>query len=99
MFGLGIDSVPLGSCTARYKKTTVRFHEAWPVTFNKDDPVRIISRPLGYPALITRQYGRGSVVLAGDSNFLLNENLEGAKKHYVPNIFLLRDLLMITTKK
>lgn len=93
-FGLGIDGIPLGWCQADYKERKVRFHEAWPVIFSPSDDTAVICEPLGYPAIVTRRYGDGHVVLIADSYFLLNENLEGSKKFSVPNIILLRDLLL-----
>lgn len=94
-FGLGLDNVPLGWCSSEYKATSVQFHEAWPVIFNNDARgVEVICKPLGFPAIVSKRYGKGSILLIADSYFLLNENLEGSKAFSVPNIFLLRDLLL-----
>lgn len=93
-FGLEIDNVPLGLCQSDYKKTKVQFHEAWPVIFDQANNIEVVSNTLGFPAIVSKRYGEGSIILIADSYFLLNENLEGSKKFSTPNIFLLSDLLM-----
>ncbi len=93
-FGLNISSTPLGWCDFEYKKTKIQFHEAWPVLFENAKDTNVICSPLDFPAIVTKEYGSGSVTVIGDSYFLLNENLEGSKKFSVPNIFLLRDLII-----
>lgn len=93
-FGLGIDGTPLGWCNIEYEKWKVQFHEAWPVVFNKDDNVEVICEPLGYPAIVSKPYGKGSIIVIGDSYFLMNQNFEGSKKFSISNIILFRDLLL-----
>lgn len=94
-FNFEIDGTPLGWCDFEYKKTKIQFHEAWPVVYGgKDEDVEVICEPLGYPAVVSKKIGKGSIVVIGDSYFLLNQNLEGSKKYSTPNIFLLRNLLL-----
>ncbi len=93
-FGLGIDKIPLAWCKDTYKDKTVQFHEAWPVVFDSDDDVKVICKPMGYPALVSKKSGKGEIVVIADSYFLLNETLEGSEKYSIPNMLLFRDLLV-----
>jgi hypothetical protein len=94
-FDLMIDSIPLGWGKSNYKKTEVLFHEAWPVVFDKSNKeVEVICKLLDFPTIVSKKHGKGVITVIGDSYFLLNENLEGSKKYNLPNIFLLRDLLL-----
>jgi hypothetical protein len=95
-FGLGLDSVPLAQATGEYpgrEKTIVQFHEAWPVVNTAEEHINVLCKPLGYPVVVSRAVGTGSVAVIGDSYFLLNENLEGSKNYNLSNMLLLRDLL------
>jgi len=108
-FGLDIDNVPLARCVYdydKYQKTKkriknrkrvkkkIQFREAWPVIFEPKDEIQIICKPLDYPVVIRKKFGKGFITVIADSKFLLNQNLEGDEKYFVPNMFLLRDLLL-----
>ncbi|MEI6127271.1 MAG: DUF4350 domain-containing protein [Pseudomonadota bacterium] len=93
-FGLDIENVPLSWTECMYKDNKVQLHEAWPVKFSPNDSIDIICSPMEYPAVVAKKYGHGSLVVIGDSYFLLNENLEGEKNYSVPNILFLRDVLL-----
>ncbi|MCP4713678.1 MAG: hypothetical protein GY868_01065 [Deltaproteobacteria bacterium] len=94
-FGMDVDNVPLAWCQYDYREDSpVQFREAWPVLYEKDADVTVVCRPLGYPAIVAQRLGKGAFVVVGDSKFLLNENLEGDEKHYLPNILFLRDVLL-----
>lgn len=102
-FSLDVDNVPLAWCEYEYKKyfkskkyktRKIQFREAWPLIFDSSRDVKVICKPMGYPVMVTKSYGAGRITVIGDSKFLLNENLEGDEKYYVPNMFLLRDLLL-----
>ena len=92
-FGFDVEGVPLAWCTCRYRDTKVQFHEAWPVAYEAGDDVEVVCASQGYPVVVTRKVGMGSLTLIADSCFLLNENLEGAAAHNEANIQFLRDLL------
>lgn len=96
-FGCAIENVPLGRATAKPvidgKARTVMFHEAWPVAHQGGLSAAVPATSMGYGVVVQRKIGNGSVTVIGDSSFLLNENLEGAKKHLIGNILFLRFLL------
>lgn len=93
-FGLGIDNIPLGWGMSDYKNTQVRFHEAWPMVFDSSEEVEVTCKLLDFPVIVSKRYGKGVITVISDSYFLLNENLEGSKKYFIPNIFLFRDLVL-----
>ena len=97
-FGFAIDNTPLGRCTDSYilnkKEYKITFNNAWPIVFDRTDNATVLSRPLGFPAAVTKKLGNGVVTVIGDSGFLLNKNLEGDKKYNMANIVFLRDVLM-----
>ena len=93
-FGFEIDNIPLAWCRSEYRGKFVQFREAWPVSFKNSENVKVICKALGYPVVVCRRTGDGSITVIGDSRFLLNENLEGSKKFFISNIFLLRDILI-----
>lgn len=96
-FGFSIENVPLGRATAKPvidgTARTVLFHEAWPVADQGAPPAAVLAESMGYAVARQRKIGSGSVTVIGDSSFLLNENLEGAKTHVIGNILFLRSLL------
>jgi hypothetical protein len=68
------------------------FWEAWPV-YSEDDKAEEICSNGVYPLINVRDYGKGKFVIIGDSNFLLNKNLEMEKQPYMDNINFLKWLL------
>ena len=91
-FGLRVDHIPLGPAEVERETGLVRFHEAWPVGATYSDARPIVER-YGYPLILHQPWGRGSVVLIGDSAFLLGSNLEGETEFEEGNILLLRDIM------
>ena len=54
----------------------VQFHAAWPVAVEGDRAEILTSAPNGQAVVVSRQAGRGRVVVIGDTGFALNKNLE-----------------------
>lgn len=75
------EPVPFGYFKSPYlssgnKQVFVRFHAAWPVYCN-DPTARIIAYGRGnIPVIIMRSFGKGNVVVIGDTCFAMNKNLE-----------------------
>jgi len=72
---------PLGCIFGRYidtdsLKADLMFYAAWPVESTKPDAVVRVRGNEGWPVIVTRAIGRGTVVVIGDSWFPLNKNLE-----------------------
>ncbi|MBN1188858.1 MAG: hypothetical protein JXA46_03825 [Dehalococcoidales bacterium] len=90
--GFYIDSVPLGPVNLKRDDNVVSFTEAWPVVFNDID-TKVFAGQWGAPIAVVKQYGRGKIVVIGDSYFLLNRSLEGSVKNSPGNMILFRDML------
>jgi hypothetical protein len=91
-FGMAVGYVPLGPVMVERQTGTVRFHEAWPVS-TTDEKAQPIVEGYGYPLVIHQTWGKGGVVLIGDSAFLLGGSLEDQYSYQEGNILLLRDIL------
>jgi hypothetical protein len=91
-FGLHVDNIPLGPAQVDRTTGLVQFHEAWPVAAEHRDAQTIVE-DYGYPLILYQPWGKGGVVLIGDSEFLLGGTLEGQTRYQEGNILLLRDIL------
>jgi hypothetical protein len=91
-FGLAVEHIPLGPVALERDTGPVRFHEAWPVSATEARAQTIVE---GYefPLAVYQPWGRGGVVVIGDSAFLLGESLEDQYSHQEGNILFLRDIL------
>ncbi len=90
-FGLEVRDTPLGGVRAVSSAgAEVAFREAWPVSAERGDT---LVRWQDFPLAVARQFGRGDVVLVGDSFMLLNTNLEHEDHPHVENIEFLRWLV------
>jgi hypothetical protein len=80
------EPVPLGHFKAPYLRVRpeggseyycyVRFHAGWPLEYDGDD-VNVVAYGGGSSAIIvSRQHGKGTVVVVGDTGFAMTKNLE-----------------------
>jgi hypothetical protein len=93
-FGASIENVPLAHFEVEIFGQTVRFAEAWPIEIADPEAVALAHHPdyiLPVMAFIPR--GEGGALLIGDSQFLLNSNLESLKEWHEGNIMFLREVL------
>ncbi|MCP4117599.1 MAG: hypothetical protein GY737_19820 [Desulfobacteraceae bacterium] len=90
--GLSIDSVPLGKAACATPLGQASFVETWPIV-GDGASMTILAEKFGYPIMIHRPVGKGGLVLAADSWFLLNKNLETYKKYNPANIRFFRHLI------
>ena len=93
-----IDSTPLGSCEVPWEgdDLPVHFYKAWPVEARMPG-ARAVLTHAGYPVVVFCPDGTGGLLLIGDSDFLLNCNLEGKGGYWLGNIRFLRWLLATYT--
>ncbi|MFC2037597.1 hypothetical protein ACFLYD_06495 [Chloroflexota bacterium] len=91
-FGLAVGHIPLGPAEVDREEGTVRFHEAWPVNATGSNAQTLVEG-YGYPLAVYQPWGKGGVVLIGDSAFLLGDTLEGQTMYREGNILWLRDTL------
>jgi hypothetical protein len=89
--GLVLADVPLGPTSQTLPSENAWFQEAWLIKIQK--PAKVLCYKWNYPVIVTRSFGKGGIVLIGDSYFLLNKNLEGIHSYQIKNILFLKDLL------
>jgi len=93
-FGFDIENIPLGVFYTNVPGTDLSafFHEAWPISYDSED-VEVLAGRGEYPTIVMRDYGRGSIVIFGDSSFFYNINLETEDHPLIANIQFLEWLL------
>jgi len=72
---------PMGFFKSPYYNTGeymvhVRFHSGWPILCREPDAQVVAYGAGNHPVILVRRYGKGKVMLVGDSGFPLNKNLE-----------------------
>ena len=93
-FGFSVDYLPLAQFISviPHANQKVRFVEAWPIT-GSDGECETIAAYQKFPVILKRPYGKGSVVMIGDSSFFWNKNLEAEETHVQENVEFLKWLL------
>ena len=93
-FGFSIDHLPLAQFISVIPQSTqkVKLFEAWPVV-SEGGGSEVIAAFRHLPVVVKKAYGKGDVVMIGDSSFFWNQNLEMEKSHIIENINFLRWLL------
>jgi len=93
IFGAEIRSVPLAHFDVSIFDQTVRFAEAWPLKISDPEAVAVAYHPaFPDPIMVFVPRGKGGALIIGDSQFLLNSNLEAREEWYLGNIMFLREL-------
>ncbi len=96
-FGVKLENVPLGQSDGTAKIGTVKMADAYPVVGDTTKTETLVEC-LGYPVAKAVHRGRGGLIAIGDSQFLLNKNLEGQNEMVVmENVQFFRDLMESTT--
>jgi hypothetical protein len=96
-FGVALENVPLGQSDGTAKIGTVKMADAYPVVGDTNTTETLVEC-LGYPVAKAVHRGRGGLIAIGDSQFLLNKNLEGQNEMVVmENVQFFRDLMESTT--
>ena len=93
-FGFSIDYLPLAQFISviPHANQKVRFFDAWPVV-NYGEKSEVIAAYQKFPVVVKKAYGKGTVVLIGDSSFFWNKNLEMEESNIQENINFLQWLL------
>lgn len=91
IFGYSIEHLPLAQFMSVIPSANqrVRFFEAWPIV-SKGTQSEVIAAYQKFPVVVKRAYGKGQVVVIGDSSFFWNKNLEMEESHIKENIEFLR---------
>jgi hypothetical protein len=91
--GVKLQNIPLAHFETESLGQTVRFAEAWPLQISGSHAIPICYYPgFADPVMVFIPRGKGGAVVIGDSQFLLNSNLEGMEEWYIGNIMFLREL-------
>jgi hypothetical protein len=94
LFGAKLQNVPLAHFEIDALGQVVRFPEAWPLAISSEAAVPVCFHPaFPDPIIAFVPSGKGGALLIGDSQFLLNSNLESLKEWRIGNIMFLRELL------
>jgi len=92
-FGLEIENVPLAHFEVEIFGQPVRFAEAWPLEISDPEAAAFAFHPdYPKPVMVFIPRGRGGALVIGDSQFLLNSNLESLEQWYEGNILFLKQL-------
>jgi hypothetical protein len=93
-FGFSIDYLPLAQFISVIPAAgqRVRLFEAWPVAGRGAD-VEVVAAYQKFPVVMKQPYGKGTVVMIGDSSFFWNVNLEMEESHTPENVEFLKWLL------
>lgn len=91
-FGLGVGDTPLGRVIPG-DSAGISLWKAWPVISEGQSHLEVLARAWDDPVIVFRRLGRGGVIVAGDSYFLLNRNLEQINSYNEGNINFLKECL------
>ena len=94
--GCRIGSLPLGRFFDRPAfGQPVSFMSAWPIEIDRDKAkeAKVLCAYDDWPLMVSLPVDKGRLVLIGDSEFLHNRNVEGAKNHDPANTAFLKNLL------
>lgn len=93
-FGFALDYLPLAQFISVIPQANqrVRFAEAWPV-ISTGEQSEVIAAYQTLPVVMKKPYGKGTVVMIGDSSFFWNKNLEMEENTVQENIEFLKWLL------
>ncbi|MEW6455659.1 MAG: hypothetical protein AB1410_02935 [Acidobacteriota bacterium] len=94
-FGFDILNIPLGPVSSERNSVGIQFYNAWPIKVGNDAKIICSYKngKVGYPLIVSKDYGKGKFVLIGDSNFLCDVNLESIRYYIEKNILYLKKLL------
>jgi hypothetical protein len=89
--GVALKNIPLAHFETAAMGDTIRLAEAWPLNVSAPGAIEICYYPgVTDPVMVFIPRGRGGALVIGDSQFLLNENLEGLHDWHPGNIMFLR---------
>lgn len=90
-FGLQVEQRPLGRVLVKQPGGNIQLYKGWSIRSTAAN-AQVLCSPWGFPAIVKMRVGKGSVVAIGDTQFLLNRNLEGTERYYPENVDFLRRL-------
>lgn len=91
-FGLYIENIPLGKIDSDQNKKMITFTKAWGLS-SSDTNAKVLCEVWGQPTILFEPIGEGGILLIGDSEFLLNNNLEGMEGYNLQNILFVKEMI------
>ncbi len=93
LFGVSIGNVPLAHFDIEVYGQTVHFPESWPLDVSDPNTTTVARHPeYPDPIMVFVPRGKGGALIIGDSQFLLNHNLESLEEWKLGNILFLKEL-------
>ncbi|HWR27838.1 MAG TPA: hypothetical protein VN377_05320 [Candidatus Thermoplasmatota archaeon] len=100
-FGMDIEPTPLGPVPYVEENLTLyqnepRFVDAWPVSFQTNQTISFYNFTWGdltFHLVVFIKHGAGGLLLIGDSQYLLDKNLESIYDYWPGNILFIKYLL------
>ncbi len=89
-FGFEVGLAPLGGGD---NHDVIEHKEAWPIEVSDGCDTLTFACAFGYPTVVTRRIGQGSLTLIADAKLLLDDNLESERTGNPHNIAFLGHLL------
>jgi hypothetical protein len=91
--GVALKNIPLAHFETEALGQTIRLANAWPLEVSAPGAIEICHYPaMDDPVMVFIPRGSGGALVIGDSQFLLNGNLEGLDDWHAGNIMFLREL-------
>ena len=96
-FNLDIQNLPLGGVPYEENKTAPKFVDSWPIMTQEDDDTRVFYsisiENTSYNLVVFKRYGEGGLLVIGDSQFLLDKNLELLYDYWPGNVQFLKNII------
>jgi len=97
-FKIDIDSIPLGPAEVIYNNLQVKFVESWPIIMDSKNTKALLKMD-NFNMIAYYPYGKGGLIVIGDSEFFLNKNIESYESYNIYNILYIKTLIdMIKAK-
>jgi hypothetical protein len=95
---LDIQNLPLGPVPYSEEDTTApRFVDSWPIIAHEDNNTSVFYsisvENVSYNLVVFKRYGEGGLLVIGDSQFLLDKNLESLYDYWPGNVQFLKNII------
>jgi len=93
LFGVSVHNIPLAHFDIEQYGQTVHVSEGWPLEVSAAGATPILQHPGSPdPVMVYVPRGKGGALIIGDSQFLLNSNLESLEEWHLGNILFLKEI-------
>ena len=93
--GIPLGPVPYGEANPEEYENEPRFVDSWPIIFNNKDTKSYynFTWDRDYSLMVFVEHGSGGLLLIGDSQYLLDKNIESIYDYWPGNIIFLKNIL------